>query len=59
MGKIKIALIGFGKMGQEVNNLYKESEIFEVVSVSFKNKSDKLDIEGIKASNKKRLTKRR
>ncbi len=48
MGKIKIALIGFGKMGQEVNNLYKESEIFEVVSVSFKNKSDKLDIEGIK-----------
>ncbi len=47
MKKIKIALIGFGKMGQEVNNLCKESEIFEVVSVSFKNKSEKLDIKSI------------
>ncbi|MFA6353988.1 MAG: 4-hydroxy-tetrahydrodipicolinate reductase [Candidatus Paceibacterota bacterium] len=46
--KIKIALIGFGKMGQEINTLCCESEIFEVVSISFKNINDKLDIEGIK-----------
>jgi 4-hydroxy-tetrahydrodipicolinate reductase len=46
--KIKIALIGFGKMGQEINTLCKESKDFEIVSISFKNKNDKLDIEGIK-----------
>jgi len=45
--KIKIALIGFGKMGQEINSLCKESEIFEVVSVSYKNISDELDLKGI------------
>src|ERR1035437_5080801 len=46
--KIKIALIGFGKMGQEIDALCRESEIFEVVSISFKNKNDKLDMAGIK-----------
>jgi len=46
--KIKIALIGFGKMGQEIDTLCRESENFEVVSVSFKNINDELDIKGIK-----------
>ncbi|KKQ21398.1 MAG: Dihydrodipicolinate reductase [Candidatus Nomurabacteria bacterium GW2011_GWA1_37_20] len=46
--KIKIALIGFGKMGQEIDTLCHESENFEVVSVSFKNINDELDIKGIK-----------
>ena len=38
MRKTKIALIGFGKMGQEVDALCKDSKIFEVVSISYKNK---------------------
>jgi len=46
--KIKIALIGFGKMGKEIDALCRESENFEVVSISFKNKNEKLDLEGIK-----------
>lgn len=45
--KIKIALIGFGKMGKEIDALCKESETFEVVSVSYKNIDDKLDIKNI------------
>lgn len=48
--KIKIALIGYGKMGKEIDALCRISEIFEIVSISFKNKSDSLDIEGIKKS---------
>src|SRR3989339_155039 len=46
--RIKIALIGFGKMGKEVNALCEDSRDFEVVSVSYKNINDKLDVEGIK-----------
>ena len=46
--KIKIALIGFGKMGKEINNLCEGSSLFEVVSISFKNKDEPLDVEGIK-----------
>lgn len=48
--KIKIALIGFGKMGQEINALCRESansSCFEVVSISFKNINDGLDLKGI------------
>ena len=45
--KIKIALIGFGKMGREIDALCKESEVFEVVSISYKNINDELDFEGI------------
>ena len=45
--KIKIALIGFGKMGREVDALCRESENFEVVSISFKNTTDSLDLKGI------------
>src|SRR3989338_1361912 len=46
--KIKIALIGYGKMGKEIDALCRESEVFEVVSISFKDKNENLDIEGIK-----------
>ena len=46
--KLKIALIGFGKMGNEIYALCKDSPEFEVVSISFKNKNEALDIEGIK-----------
>lgn len=45
--KVKIALIGYGKMGKEIDTLCKNSEIFEVVSISFKNKNEKLDLKGI------------
>ena len=45
--KIKIALIGYGKMGKEIDALCKGSETFEVVSVSYKNKEDGLDLKGI------------
>ena len=45
--KIKIALIGFGKMGQEIDRLCHESENFEIVSISFKNKDEDLDVRGI------------
>ncbi len=48
--KIKIALIGYGKMGKEIDSLCKDSEVFEIVSVSYKNINDKLDVEGIKKS---------
>ncbi|OGJ10574.1 hypothetical protein A2456_02415 [Candidatus Nomurabacteria bacterium RIFOXYC2_FULL_36_19] len=44
---MKIALIGYGKMGQEIEALCKDSEIFEIVSISYKNKDESLDLEGI------------
>ena len=46
--KLKIALIGFGKMGNEIDLLCQKSEIFQIVSVSFRNEHDGLDLEGIK-----------
>src|SRR3990167_10265571 len=45
--KTKIALIGYGKMGKEIDASCRESENFEVVSISFKNKNDELDLKGI------------
>jgi 4-hydroxy-tetrahydrodipicolinate reductase len=45
--KIKIALVGFGKMGQEINALCNESNNFEVVSISYKTEKDGLDKKGI------------
>ncbi|OGI66400.1 hypothetical protein A3H53_03225 [Candidatus Nomurabacteria bacterium RIFCSPLOWO2_02_FULL_40_10] len=44
---MKIALIGYGKMGKEIDALCKTSEVFDVVSVSYKNKEDGLDLKGI------------
>ncbi len=48
--KIKVALIGYGKMGKEIDALCKESKDFEVVSIGYRDENDKLDLEGIKAS---------
>ncbi len=48
MSKVKIALIGFGKMGREIDALCDDFNDFEVVSISFKNKNDSLDLKGIK-----------
>lgn len=45
---MKIALIGLGKMGHEVQNLIIESGTHQVVSVSFANGEHSLDKEGIK-----------
>lgn len=44
---MKIALIGYGKMGKAVEDVLKETPN-EVVSVSFKNGDSKLDLSGIK-----------
>lgn len=48
--KIKIALIGYGKMGQEIDALCRgtvHSSGFEVVSISYRNINDPLDLKGI------------
>ncbi|QQG40976.1 MAG: 4-hydroxy-tetrahydrodipicolinate reductase [Candidatus Levyibacteriota bacterium] len=45
---MKIALIGHGNMGQEIHTLLKEDNKHEIVSVSYKNITDKLDINTIK-----------
>lgn len=45
---MKIALIGYGNMGQEIERLIGDLSKHQIVSISFKSKSDKLDIEGIK-----------
>lgn len=45
---MKIALVGYGKMGHEVENLIKESGVHQVVSVSFERSTDSLDKAGIK-----------
>ncbi len=47
LGSMKIALVGFGKMGQEVQNLIDQSGKHEVVSVSYRTPTDGLDKEGI------------
>lgn len=44
---MKIALVGYGKMGQEVENLINESGFHQVVSVSYRSPDDALDKEGI------------
>lgn len=44
---MKIALLGFGNMGQELEKLIKESQEHEVVSINYKSKDDSLDVRGI------------
>lgn len=45
---MKIALVGFGNMGQEIErHVYKDSK-HEIVSVSYRNQTDSLDLDGIK-----------
>src|SRR5579863_3433883 len=43
---MKIALIGYGNMGQEIENLVKEDQKHKIVSISFDGKNG-LDKEGI------------
>lgn len=45
--KIKIALIGYGKMGKEIDSLCRESKNFEVISISFGESNKDLDLKGI------------
>ncbi len=44
---MKIALIGFGNMGQEIDALAKENS-HSIVSISFRDRNQKLDLEGIR-----------
>lgn len=44
---MKLALVGYGKMGREVESLINQSGAHEVVSVSFRSATDKLDKSGI------------
>lgn len=45
---MKIALIGYGNMGREIERLIQEKNKHTIVSISYKLHSDLLDIEGIK-----------
>lgn len=45
---MKIALVGFGKMGKEVDRLIKEGGQHEIVSTSFKTRDDVWDEAGLK-----------
>ncbi|HSW47939.1 MAG TPA: 4-hydroxy-tetrahydrodipicolinate reductase [Candidatus Saccharimonadales bacterium] len=45
---MKIALIGYGKMGQEIEKVIGDAKNHEIVSVSFRKTSDSLDLTGIK-----------
>ena len=47
---MKIALIGYGKMGHEIDNLSSQSDGFEIVSVSCRHRDEGLDREGILGS---------
>lgn len=45
---MKIALIGYGNMGQEIEQAIREGGKHEIVSVSYRGKDDPLDLAGIK-----------
>lgn len=45
---MKLALIGYGKMGQEIEKVVTDSKEHEIISVSFREESDGLDLDGIK-----------
>lgn len=45
---MKIALVGYGKMGQEVERAVSEATQHETVSISYRGKNDPLDLDGIK-----------
>lgn len=44
---MKIALIGYGNMGQEIDRLVQESGEDTIVSISYKKQTDSLDLNGI------------
>lgn len=45
---MKIALIGYGNMGGEVEKVIRDGKKHEIVSISFREKTDTLDVIGIK-----------
>lgn len=45
---MKIALIGYGNMGQEITRIIEQERAHEIVSVSYRDISDSLDLNGIK-----------
>lgn len=45
---MKIALIGYGNMGQEIDRLVQEGGVDKIVSISYKTEKEQLDITGIK-----------
>ncbi len=47
---MKIALIGYGNMGQEIENVVKEQKKHEIISISYKKSARKLDTQGIAKS---------
>ncbi|MBI2421105.1 MAG: 4-hydroxy-tetrahydrodipicolinate reductase [Candidatus Levybacteria bacterium] len=47
---MKIALIGYGKMGKAIEEVILEQKKHNIVSVSYKDKNSMLDLEGIKRS---------
>ena len=47
---MKIALIGYGNMGKEIERLVNDGGVHEVVSISLKEIGEELDLEGIKKS---------
>lgn len=44
---MKIALVGYGKMGHGIEDLISESGAHEIISISYRNPADKLDKDGI------------
>lgn len=47
---MKIALIGYGNMGKEIERLVNEGGVHQVVSISLKEIGEELDLDGIKKS---------
>lgn len=47
---MRIALIGYGKMGQEIERLLNVDKKHEVVSISYKKETDTLDLDKIKGA---------
>ncbi len=45
---MRIALLGYGKMGKELERLITKEKKHEIVSISFKNEKEKIDTKGIK-----------
>ena len=47
---MKIALVGYGKMGHELEEVIAQSPTHKIVSINYKDRNDQLDIDGIKES---------
>ena len=47
---MKIALLGHGNLGKEIERVVEESGTHEIVSISFEHTEDPLDIEGVKSA---------